>query len=147
MNRITSFFRIDEQVFFSMAGLCIFGILVLAFRVATHHECAPVKIMPSAVSFKIDNTIRFTAESKTGQSFSWNFGDGAVTDDATATTSHIYKKPGRYTVSVMVDGKCSDFQNLTIEDAPMVANAGLWFTFKAPDTAYVNVPVTFEDTL
>ena len=35
-------------------------------------------------------------------SWSWNFGDGSVSTDK--NTSHIYKKPGSFTVSLIVSG-------------------------------------------
>ena len=146
MNRKpSSFFRVDEQVFFTMGALCIVSLIIVAFRVATHTPCTPVKIVVNTTVLIEGTVIRFKAETQTGKLFSWNFGDGTLKDEESAITNHEYKKAGRYTVSVMVNGECSDMQTIVVDEAPVIVNTNLQPMIMGPDTAYLREPVSFSD--
>ncbi|MEO5684610.1 MAG: PKD domain-containing protein [Chitinophagaceae bacterium] len=148
MNRkASSFFRVDEQVFFTMGGLCVLALLIMAFRFTTHTPCTPVKIVVNSTELIENRVIRFKAETVTGLKFSWDFGDGTVKDEETAITNHQYKKTGKYTVSVMVNGDCSDMLNIFVDEAPMIVNKDFqpMIMHSVNDTAYLNEPVSFSD--
>ena len=150
MNRkpSSSFFRLDEQVFFTMGGLCVLALLIMAFRIGTHTACAPVTIAVKTVDPVERVQVRFNAESaKLGSSYAWNFGDGTVKEEATAFTSHEYKTAGKYTVTVTVNGECTDVQVLAVREAPVVVNTGLQpiIICNVTDTAYTNEPISFSD--
>ena len=137
--------RIDEQVFFTMAGICIFSLIVFAFRYATREDCFPIKIQIPSGKLIADNRINFKAETKGAKTFAWNFGDGNVSEQVTSSVSHSYKKAGIYTVKVLINGKCSEMQNININEAPVLKTESMT-DFTGPATAFVNEPVTFEDT-
>ncbi|MEO6962254.1 MAG: PKD domain-containing protein [Puia sp.] len=145
MNRKRSTFRIDEQVFFTMGAVCLLALLIFGFRYATHHTCLPVKIQLGNDSLIAGNMIRFKAESAEGKTFSWNFGDGNAIDEESSSANHNYKNPGKYTVTVLVDGECSDIQNIYVNEAPVVVNTSLQPMIVGPDTAYTNKLVKFSD--
>jgi PKD repeat protein len=53
----------------------------------------------------VGDTLRFTDQNTGGQSWFWDFGDGAVATGA--APSHVYAQPGRYLVQLTVsDGYC-----------------------------------------
>ncbi len=145
MKKKRSFFRIDEQVFFAMAAICIFSILIFSFRLATRHTCPLVKIQLSDDSLMAGNIVHFKAAASGGNSFSWNFGDGNTVDEESSTTNHNYKNPGKYTVTVLVDGECSDIENIYVNEAPVIVNNNLQPVIAGPDTAYTNQLVKFSD--
>ena len=145
MNKRRSIFRIDEQVFFTMAAVCVLCLIVFGFRVATHHACTPVKIQFGDDSMIAGNMVRFRAESSAGKLYSWNFGDGNTIDEESTTTNHTYKNPGKYTVTVLVDGECLDIQNIFVNEAPLIVNTNLQPVIAAPDTAYTNQLIRFSD--
>jgi hypothetical protein len=145
MNKKRSIFRIDEQVFFTMAAVCLFSLLILSFRIITHHSCSPIKIQLEGDSLIAGNLVRFKGETESGKIFSWNFGDGNTIDEESHTTNHIYKNPGKYTVTVLADGECSDIQNIYVNEAPVVVNTSLQPMIMGPDTAYTNQLVKFSD--
>ncbi len=147
MTKKSSFFRLDERVFFSMAALCLLSLLIMAFRFAASTPCMPVKIAVKSTTLVSGNIIRFDAVTQQGRSFSWNFGDGTSKDEEISITNHEYKSSGKYTVSVMVNGECSDFQDIYITEAKVIVNTNLqpMISSEPGDTAYINVPVKFAD--
>jgi len=147
MNKKSSFFRLDEQVFFTMGGLCILSLIIMAFQFASHTPCSPVKIAVNSTSLVTGNIIRFNAATQQGKTFSWNFGDGSAKEEEISITNHEYKYAGRYTVTVLVNGQCSDMQDVVISEAKVIVNINLQPLISAEpgDTAYVNLPVQFSD--
>jgi serine protease len=54
---------------------------------------------------QVGDTLRFSDQNASGQSWTWHFGDGAIATGAEAT--HVYAQPGRYEVRLTVDdGYC-----------------------------------------
>ncbi len=144
MKRSSSTFRVDEQVYITMGILCIVALVTLAFRYATSHPCSPINIQVNANAFVEGNVITFKAVTKGGTTFAWNFGDNNGTEEQNPSTTHIYKNAGKYTVTVTVNGECTEVQNVVITEAAVIANNSLQL-FDGPDTAYVNQPVSYED--
>lgn len=146
MSKRSSFSRIDENVYFTMAGLCLLGLIIVGFRYAGKTVCGPVKIAVRPGSMQENDPVRFSVETKDAQSITWDFGDGVTVDEKDFQTTHIYKQPGRYTIKVTVNGSCEEFAEVKITDKPEVINTGMLPTFIFKDTALINEPVTFEDT-
>jgi PKD repeat protein len=78
-----------------------------------------------AASFTADKTtvavgqaVTFTNTSKDDAKVAWDFGDGTESDAITKTVTHVYEKPGSYTVNLLVskgnDKKPSDATPVTI---------------------------------
>lgn len=145
MNKKPSFFRIDEQVFFAMTGMCVIALIVLAFQYANQETCSPIKISFSD-SLVAGSIIRFKAETQGGKTFAWNFGDGAEKEEHNNTTTHIYKTAGSYTLSILINDHCEETQTFLVKEAPVVANTGLLPVIEASsDTAYTGEPITVTD--
>jgi len=144
-KRTSSNTRLDEKVYLTMGALCVISVLILAFNYATHSPCSPVKIQITGASFIKGTPIRFVAATQGGKSFEWDFGDDANKKEYAASTTHTYTTPGHYTVAVIVNGECSDLQNIIIKDAPVVVNTNFQPTILVADTAYINQPVIVED--
>jgi len=147
-NKVSSFFRLDEQVFFTMGGVCLLSLIIVIFRYTTDRPCFPVAIQIGDDPMIEDVSIRFKAQIEGGKNYSWNFGDSTqVSDDQTATTSHRFKKAGKYTVSVVVNGQCSDFETVTIREKPVISIAPLMPIIDGVpnNIAYLNVPVKFAE--
>jgi gliding motility-associated-like protein len=85
----------------------------------------------------------FTNTSLAGQSFQWNFGDGATSTAINPT--HLYSVPGTYVVSLVANdpGTCNLIDSITltivVADKPTAD-----FSF-APDPPVENTPTTFTN--
>lgn len=145
MTKKPSFFRIDEQVFFAMTGMCIIALIVLAFQYSNQETCSPIKITFSD-SLVAGSIIRFKAETPGGKIFSWNFGDGSDKEEHSNTTTHIYKAAGSYTINVLVNEHCEETQTFFVKEAPVVANTSMLPIIESSsDTAYTGEPITVTD--
>lgn len=146
MNKRTSLSRIDEQVFITMAALCLLCLIILGFRFAARTTCVPLQLIMNAGSSQVNSPVTVRAVTKQASSFVWDMGDGSTVKETSASITHTYTQPGRYTIKLLVNGSCEEFREMVITDAPDVIFAGRMPTFISADTAYVNKPITFEDT-
>ena len=144
-EKSSSSFRLDEQVYLTMAAVALVSLLIFGFRFITRHPCSPIILHIEAVSFEKGNIISFKAVTTDAKNFTWDFGDGTTAESTDPTARHKYNNAGKYTTSVTADGECAEFQNLVITEAPVVANLNILPMFTGPDTAYVNQPATYED--
>jgi hypothetical protein len=145
-EKSTSSFRLDEQVYLTMILVAVISLLVLGFRYTNRHPCPPItlQIQSNTDSFQKGNLISFKAETVGGNDFSWNFGDASKNDETTTSVLHKFNAAGTYTVSVTVDGQCTVFQDVVITEA-RISDYATVGTFNGPNTAYMGMPVTFED--
>jgi hypothetical protein len=137
--------RVDERVYLTMGSLTLLSLLILAFRYASHRPCAPIILRVSSGSFIRGSLVNFNADTRGGSSYEWNFGDGTGSKGADPSAGHNYSVAGRYTVSVTVNGECTELQNVVIKEAPVIINNSLQPVIVVPDTVYMNVPLTVED--
>jgi PKD repeat protein len=146
MKKKSTLFRIDEQVFFTMVGLCVLSLVILGFRFALADNCYPIKIQLPADTVLAGNRVNFKAETKGGKKFIWDFRDGTVKEEENSMVSHIFKTPGKYTISVTVNKKCSEYFTLVVVKVSTKLIRQSLPTFSGPATVNVNEPVSFEDT-
>lgn len=146
MNKRSSFSRIDEQVFFTMGGLILIALIVLAFRVATRTTCAPVTFTAGEGPHITGSNITLKAQGTQAASYAWDFGDGTPRQKGTATMVHTYKSAGKYTVTLEVDGSCSAYYDLYVKDRPVRLAPPSEIGFLGQEIAYANQLITFTDT-
>src|SRR5258708_21282593 len=144
-KRSSSTFRVDDQVYITLDVLCVLAVMTLAFRYATSHACSLINIQINANAFIEGNVITFKAETQGGKAFAWNFGDNTGVEEHESSSTHVYKNAGKYTVTVIVNGECTEVQNVVITEAPVVSNNSLLPMFIGPDTAYVNQSAGYEN--
>jgi hypothetical protein len=145
MNKRSSLSRIDEQVFITMGALCLLCLVILGFRYAARTTCPPVQIIMNDGSALVNRAVTVRAEAKEAAAFLWDMGDGS-SNETSAIVAHTYKQPGRYTIKLLVNGACEAFRDVVVTEAPEAVTTYHMPTFICRDTAYVNKPITFEDT-
>lgn len=144
MVRKPSFFRIDEQVFFTMGAVCIIALIMLAFKYATREECIAIK-MSNVDSLVAGRVVRLKAEMPGGTEFAWEFGDGTGKTETGNTTTHVFKSSGFSTVSVLVNGSCEESMTIFVAEPKLLRNDDWLPKIEAPDTVSLGVPVQFTD--
>lgn len=146
MPRNPSFlFRLDEQVVYTMAGLCVISMLVLAFRFVAAKPCTGVHMRFGSDTIYTGEMVHFSTGSQSAKSFSWDFGDGQVQDKKGSSISHIYKEPRSYTIKVVADGECMDLQTLTVMERKKIVPVSTDPVISFPETAMIDEPVRFFD--
>ncbi len=146
-KRSSSVFRIDEQVFYTMGAIALICLVIVGFRYKSLKPCngSDIRIRALSGSFYTGSTISFTAEVKQGTAFIWYFGDESEADITGPNVRHGYSKPGKYTVTLKVDGSCEQVMEVVISDAPLLKAPRLQPDIVFSDTADVNMPVEFID--
>jgi len=143
--RRSFFARMDEQVIYTMAGICIISIIVLSFRFIARKPCGNINIRYGTDSIYVNDVVHFTAELKKGKTYSWNFGDGISVNENNASINHPFKEARKYAVKVEVDGECTDIQSLVVYERKQINIATPGPELVAPESAYINDVVTFYD--
>ncbi len=110
--------RLDEKVILSMLIISILALLFTAFRYKSYKPCSSFKLTIYANYFDVGNTIFFkTTEAKDAEQWEWDFGDKSEIDKTSGSiASHIYKQPGKYLVSITINGQCKQYENISINN-------------------------------
>lgn len=143
-NKVVLSSRVDEQVLFTFLGVGLLAIIILGFRYTTRSSCMPINIQISGDTIQ-GTTIRFNAQTTEGKSFSWDFGDGKPIEEQTASTTHTFNEPGLHTVSVLVNGTCTESRDIFVRrrETPFLNN--LRPKIVALDKAIVGQEIQFSD--
>src|SRR4051812_40511169 len=118
MNKRDSLSRLDEQVFITMAVICLLCLLILGFRFAARTPCEQVQLIINAGSSQVNSPVTVRAVTKQATSFEWDMGDGTTINETTSFITHTYKQPGRFTIRLLVNGRCEELRELVISDLP-----------------------------
>ncbi len=108
--------RLDEKVIITMIALSVIGLIFMAFRYKSYEPCSSFRLNIYANYFDVGNTIFFrTPDAKNAEEWEWDFGDKSPTDKSSGPiTNHVYKEPGKYIVSLTVNGECKQYENVVI---------------------------------
>lgn len=137
-------YRLDGTVALTFILVGALSFFIFAFRFKASKACYPISFRKDSVFFQ-DDPISLEVFTKDAQSFAWDFGDGTPAESSTSPTNiHMYRQTGRYTVKITVNGKCEEWKEVRIVARPIEMNRRP-VVMQGPDTAVVNVPVTFTD--
>lgn len=107
MHPTAESFFLDARARFSGTRVLLLLLLLAGGRVGAEEKLFPnLVILPSAPA-KVGASVNFKIEDPDhvpGLKFSWDFGDGgpATLFESDYTATHTYRKPGHYTIKVMV---------------------------------------------
>lgn len=143
----SSFFRIDEQVIYTMISVCIISIIVFAFRYTTNKPCSDVSMSYGSDSIFVNEIVHFKTDANTGNNYSWNFGDGNELDKGTSSVNHKYKEARIYTVKLVVDDNCTDIRDLVVHERKRSENITLALPLvNTQQSAFTGDKVRFFDS-
>ena len=131
--------RLDEKVIFTMIIVSTLALLFTAFRYKNYTPCNGFQLKISANYFDVGNTIFFsTPNAKQAEKWEWDFGDKTPTDKTSGPlTSHIYTQPGKYIISLTINGQCKQYENLVINNVKKDS-----IRFVTPQVIWPATPVT-----
>lgn len=145
--RSPTLYHLDKNVIFTMIIISVIASIVASFRYSTKQPCDPVKILAKGDKFtRKFIQLSVVGDRLTGKQVVWNFGDKKAQNGYGATVWHMYNLPGRYTITVTLDGKCKFYQTILVAQAPPVVNTDMVPQFFVPFTAIKGRPVSFKDS-
>jgi hypothetical protein len=145
MKDKTAYLLLDKQVSLTMLLVGVIALAVLAFRAKSNEPCQPVSFSYSALSFYTGSPIHFKADIQDAKNYAWDFGDNSKPEKSSATTTHVYQKPGKYTVALVLNGGCEGVRFIDIKEAPLSEDNEWRPQIYCPDTAVVFEPIRFQD--
>lgn len=104
-------------IFFILIGLSVLFGSIIIYKTLSRTKCKEFKfIVPnSAIA---DQKVLFIDSTEGASSWVWDFGDGTETS-MSQNPSHSYSKAGKYIVKLIINGKCDDYRDITIEPKPI----------------------------
>lgn len=110
--------RLDEKVIMTMIIVSVLASFFTAFRYKSSKPCVAFEFSVYANYFNVGHFIFFkTNDTRSAEKWEWDFGDKSATDSKSGPiASHIYKEPGQYLVTLTINGKCKQYQNVVINN-------------------------------
>lgn len=138
--------RLDENVILVMLVAAVLAVIVMLIRYKNYDPCTPFNVTSRSATYYTGEVVRFETNIKKFRHLQWNFGDNQSNETAVTSAVHAYDQPGEYTVSLTVNGECTEYKTIYITRAPKVVDSLLLPKFIFPQSAEVGKPVQFEDT-
>ncbi len=137
---------LDDRVIFSMIGVALVSFIIMGYKYRTYTPCRDFKVSSYALHYYAGEVIRFETDVRNFRKWQWNFGDDQSNETNVASAVHAYDIPGEYTVTVTVNGSCTEYKTVLISPAPVVEDPLLTPRIVCPQSAEVGKPVTFADS-
>jgi hypothetical protein len=110
--------RLDEKVILTMLVISMLALLFTAFSYKNYKPCNGFQLKIYANYFDVGSTIFFkTTNAKDAEKWEWDFGDKTAIDKTSGPiASHIYTQPGKYIISLTINGQCKQYENISINN-------------------------------
>ncbi|AXT53817.1 PKD domain-containing protein [Aquimarina sp. BL5] len=109
----TTNYHMDKSVVLFFIITILVTATVFAFKYVNYTPCEIIELSYSKTEAKVDESIEFEDKTIGALEWKWDFGDSTATDTR-RKLFHTYKKPGEYTISLIVNGKCPKIQTITV---------------------------------
>ena len=106
--------NIDIRVVFFFVILLLIGIILFIVQLFNHVDCEDAKFYMFSDHSQTDESIEFYDKTPNAKSWKWDFGDGSEID-VRKHTFHIYKKPGKYVVTLTINRDCMHSKEINIK--------------------------------
>jgi PKD repeat protein len=107
--------NIDIRVIFFFVILLLIGIVFFLVQFFNHVDCEDVKFYVLSEKFQTEESIEFFDKTPNAKSWKWDFGDRSE-PDLRKHTFHVYKKPGKYIITLIINGDCVHNKEIVITD-------------------------------
>lgn len=106
-----------------LIAIILFVVLITAFGIWVIQYVFPKRMIlarVSAISIPVNKPLYFSDSTKSASSWQWLFGDGFSATSKKG--AHVYKRPGRYLIKLIVDYELTQMMEVNITDLPMVTD-------------------------
>lgn len=143
---------IDKGVFIVILLLIFVGAIILVMRMLLAKSCPEGDFALTNKSPKVNELVTFSFENPGVKSWEWDYGDSSLVGTH-STETHIYFKPGTYTVRLRTNSSsdCDKVAFIEVIQKETVNEIKVekilpMPEIQGPNTAYVGVPVMFKET-
>lgn len=139
-------FRLDDNVIITLLAVCILASLAFVVRFKNYKPCADFMVKTVGTDLRVGTIVRFETDARDFKRLHWDFGDNQRSVTEVGSVMHSFDAPGDYTITLIADGKCTEYKTITVYNAPEIVDSTLIAKVVMPTTAEVDVPVLFKDT-
>ncbi len=107
-------YRVDSKVIQLFIIIGVIGVGILSYQFYSYTPSTDVRFMVLGDRHKVNEMIKFENKTYGKHQFIWNFGDSSKIS-VRRSPVHVYDKPGRYQVSLLVDNQFEKTLLLEIE--------------------------------
>ncbi|WP_073482581.1 MULTISPECIES: PKD domain-containing protein [unclassified Flavobacterium] len=115
--------KIDIRIVFFFSILLLIGIISFLIQFFKHVDCDDVKYYILSDHSQSEEPIEFYDKTHNAKSWKWDFGDGSMMDTR-RHTFHTYKEPGKYIVTLTINGECVHTRELILKDKYLLDKLG-----------------------
>ena len=142
MNNKSIKTHFDVNVFITFLVFFLCGLALFSFRLSNEVDCSNVDFNVLSNSYTVADLIEFKSTDSSGVEWEWDFGD----DTSKAYRSnvvHQFKKPGKYAVSLQMNGKCISTRELVISKTKIIVSPKLVPNIIVPKSIRVGQEIEF----
>jgi len=137
---------LDPTVVYTFFAFMFVFIVVVAFRSFTGADCSKVGFVVMSDGFRAGEVVTLKDTTFGAQTWEWDFGDNTPFAKIKSPV-HVYDKPGKYTVKLIVNDACDKQLALVIlpKKAPIqqLGDKLILPVVRLPKRIYVGEPATF----
>lgn len=115
MKKVFFNLRFDLKIVLFFVIFLLISILYFLVQFFNKVDCDTARFYVLSENFQSNESVEFYDKTDNVNTWLWDFGDGSDSDSR-AHTFHIYKQPGKYIVSLTLNGVCIHNKVVTISD-------------------------------
>jgi len=112
-SKNTSNYHLDKSVILFFLITILVTATVFAFKYVNYTPCEIIDFSYKDSNVRVGESIAFEDKTIGALEWKWDFGDSTATD-VRRNPRHTFKKPGDYTISLIVNGKCPRTKEITV---------------------------------
>lgn len=104
--------RLNDMVTTTLLAVCMIASMAVVVKYKNHIPLTNFKIQTSSGQIITEAAVRFETNAKGFGRLRCDFGDAQNAASELNSVFHSFERPGRYTVVLSVDGRCTQYMNL-----------------------------------
>jgi len=142
MNNKSIKTHFDLNVFLTFLVFLLCGLALFSFRLNSKVDCTAVDFDVISNSFTVEDLIEFKSKDTSGFEWVWDFGD-ASEEKYRSNVVHQFKKPGKYKVTLKMNGECVAERELVVSKTKIIRSPELIPNIVLPKFVRVGDEVEF----
>ena len=134
--------HIDKSIILCFLVTFLVTATVFAFKLANYEPCVVVDFDILEDNHRVGDIVRFKDKTVGGVKKEWDFGDNSK---VTSIPNHTFEKPGKYEVTLLVNGKCEARKKITVKEKVFLLDSTRIANFNVPPIIKVGEELSILD--